>query len=93
MNHVNNICSACGCFQKEKELTQRIIDLEDHLKRYTNGNNHKRYYDKNRDKIIENGAKYLKKMKEDNPEKLREYRRAYYLKRKDRLAEAAALHT
>ena len=54
---------------------------EDFTKKYTNGNNNKRYYEKNKDKIKEQGANYLKKLSEENPEKLREYRRNAYLKR------------
>ena len=31
---------------------------------------------------MELGANYLQKLKEENPEKLKEYRRTYYLKKK-----------
>ena len=34
---------------------------------------------------MEKGAKYLQKLKEDNPEKLKEYRRTAYLNRKEKL--------
>ena len=66
-------------------LKERISDLEEKLKKYTNGDNHKRYYEKNKDKIKEQGTTYLKKLKEENPEKLKEYRRTYYLKKKEKL--------
>ena len=49
-------------------LSNYLKDLEEKLKKYTNGDNHKRYYEKNKDKIKEQGATYLKKLKEDNPE-------------------------
>jgi len=69
--------------QKEnEELKNKVQELEDKLKKYTNGDNHKRYYEKNKEKIKEQGTTYLKKLKEENPEKLKEYRRTYYLKRK-----------
>ena len=69
--------------QKENdELRNKVQELEERLKKYTNGENHKRYYKKNKDKIKEQGSNYLKKLKEENPEKLKEYRRNYYLKKK-----------
>jgi hypothetical protein len=58
--------------------------LEERLKKYTNGDNHKRYYEKNKEKVMELGANYLQKLKEENPEKLKEYRRTYYLKKKEK---------
>ena len=69
------------------ELKQKIIELEERLKKYTNGDNHKRYYEKNKDKIKEQGTTYLKKLKEENPAKLKEYRRTYYLKKKEKLKQ------
>jgi hypothetical protein len=67
------------------KLKQKITELEERLKKYTNGGNHKRYYEKNKEKIKEQGANYLKKLKDENPEKLKEYRRAYYLKNKEKI--------
>ena len=67
------------------ELKAKNIELEERLKKYTNGDNHKRYYEKNKDKIKEQGTTYLKKLKEENPEKLKEYRRTYYLKKKEKI--------
>jgi len=38
--------------QKENDdLRNKVQDLEERLKKYTNGENHKRYYEKNKDKI------------------------------------------
>jgi hypothetical protein len=55
--------------QKEiDELKAKNIELEERLKKYTNGDNHKRYYEKNK----EQGTTYLKKLKEENPEKLKD---------------------
>jgi predicted MPP superfamily phosphohydrolase len=72
--------------QKEnEELKNKLQELEERLKKYTNGDNHKRYYKKNKDKIKEQGTIYLKKLKEENPEKLKEYRRTYYLKKKEKM--------
>ena len=66
-------------------LKQRINELEERLKKYTCGKNHKKYYEKNKEKVMENGANYLQKLKEENPEKLKEYRRTAYLNRKEKL--------
>jgi cell division septum initiation protein DivIVA len=60
-------------FVVENELLkQRINELEEKLKKYTNGNNHKNYYQKNKLIIKENGSIYLKNLKEDNPDKIKE---------------------
>jgi len=63
-------------------LKTRVLELEDRLKKYTNSEGHKRYYEKNKDRIIKNANAYLKKLSEDNPEKLKEYRRRAYIKRR-----------
>ena len=72
--------------QKENEvLKQKNKELEEKLKKYTNGDNHKRYYEKNKEKIKDHGSNNLKKLKEENPEKLKEWRHNAYLKRKAKL--------
>ena len=73
-------------YKAENELLKkRINELEERLKKYTCGKNHKNYYEKNKEKVMENGANYLQKLKELNPEKIKEYRRTAYLNRKERL--------
>ena len=84
MNIYNNMD---GLEQENILLKQKIQELEERLKKYTNGDNHKRYYEKNKDKVKEIGANYLNKLKEENPEKLKEYRRTYYLKKKDKMKQ------
>ena len=84
MNIYNNMD---GLEQENLLLKQKIQELEERLKKYTNGDNHKRYYEKNKDKVKEIGANYLNKLKEENPEKLKEYRRTYYLKKKDKMKQ------
>jgi len=73
--------------KENEELKNKVQELEERLKKYTNGDNHKRYYEKNKDKIKEQGTNYLKKLKEENPDKLKEYRRNYYLKKKESLID------
>jgi len=70
---------------KIKGLETEIIRLQERLKQYTSGKNHKKYYEKNKEKVMEDSAKRLKKLKEDNPEKIKEYARRAYLKRKEKL--------
>ena len=36
-----------------EDLKSKNMDLEERLKKYTNGDNHKRYYEKNKNKIKE----------------------------------------
>jgi len=69
---------------KIKELKTQQVDLEQRLKKYTNGENHKRYYEKNKEKIKETGASYLQKLKTENPEKIKEYSHRAYLNQKEK---------
>jgi len=71
--------------KENEELKKTNAELEERLKKYTNGDNHKRYYEKNKEKYKELGANYLQKLKEDNPEKLKEYRRTAYQNRKAKI--------
>jgi hypothetical protein len=73
-------------------LKSRIADLEKQLEettkkleKYTNNDRHKKYYEKNKTRIKANAKRYLTKLKEDNPEKLKEYRHNAYMKRKERI--------
>jgi hypothetical protein len=70
--------------EENSVLKKKIEELEQKLKKYTNGDNHKRYYEKNKDKIKINGLSYLKNLKLENPEKLKEYNHNAYIKRKEK---------
>ena len=74
-----------------KALKEQVQDLEQHLKKYTNGDNHKRYYEKNKEKIKENSTNYLQKLKTDSPEKIKEYSHRAYLNKKKKQEAAFAL--
>jgi hypothetical protein len=75
-----------------KQLKIQNMELEQRLKKYTNGENHKRYYEKNKEKIKETGASYLEKLKIENPEKIKEYsHRAYLNQKKKKLEKEAEL--
>ena len=68
-----------------EELKNRNNELEEKLKRYTNPERNKRYYEKNSDIVKEKAKKYMEKIKETNPEKLKEWRHQAYLNRKAKL--------
>jgi len=50
--------------EENEKLKKEISELKEQLKKYTYGNTHKRYYEKNKEKVKECGANYLKKLKE-----------------------------
>ncbi len=66
-------------------LLNKIEELETRLKKYTNGDNHKRYYEKNKLKIKESGSLYLQRLKTENPDKIKEYSRAAYARKKEKM--------
>ncbi len=63
-------------------LKQRIVELEEKLKKYTNPESCQKFYEKNKEKIIQVSNERLKNL---NSDKLKEYRRNAYLKRKEKL--------
>jgi len=76
--------------QMNSNLLVKIDELKTRLNKYTNGENHKRYYEKNKEKIKQVGATYLQKLKSENPEKIKEYSKRAYANKKKKLLEAAA---
>tara|TARA_Y100000361_G_C11161840_1_gene347963 strand:+ start:8466 stop:8753 length:288 start_codon:yes stop_codon:yes gene_type:complete len=68
-------------------LREQVKTLKTRLAKYTNNDRHKKYYQNNKDKVKQNAKKYIEKLKEENPEKLREYRHKAYLNRKRRESE------
>jgi len=73
--------------QKIESLEKHVVELEEHLKKYTNSTRHLKYYENNSDKVKERTRNYVDKLKSENPEKLKEWRRTYYLKRKEKMKE------
>jgi hypothetical protein len=71
--------------QENTFLKERVNELEEKLKKYTNSEGHKRYYEKNKQKVIEDSANYLKNLKENNPDKIKEYAKRAYLKKKEKI--------
>jgi hypothetical protein len=79
MNNIDEL------IQENQSLKIKNQELEHKLQKYTNSEGHKRYYEKNKDIVKEKGKSYLHKLKEENPDKLKEYRRTAYLNRKSKL--------
>jgi cell division septum initiation protein DivIVA len=74
--------------RKENEaLKQQNKELQERLSAYTNSDSHKRYYESHSTEVKEKAKVYLGKLKESNPEKLKEYRHTAYLNRKAKLQE------
>ena len=71
--------------EENKQLKVLVEELRGKLSKYSNPVAHQVFYEKNKEKIIKESSERLKKLKETNPEKLKEYRRTAYLKRKDKL--------
>jgi hypothetical protein len=68
-----------------QRVNLKNLDLIQRLQKYTNSDGHKKYYEKNKERVKINGSKYLKKLKEENPEKLKEYAHRAYINRKEKL--------
>ena len=76
-----------------EELVTEIQMLKDEneklriqLEKYNK--NKKSYYEKNKDIVKEKAKEGLKKLAQENPDKLKEYRRNAYLKRKEKKKES-----
>ena len=71
-----------------EELKHRTNELEEKLKSYTNPTRNKKYYEQNSDVVKEKAKSYMEKIKETNPEKLKEWRHQAYLNRKAKLHQS-----
>jgi cell division septum initiation protein DivIVA len=69
--------------KENKELKEENTLLKEKLEKYMS--QHKKYYESNKEVVIEKAKERLKKLTEINPEKIKEYRRNAYLKRKEKL--------
>lgn len=64
-------------------LKEENAKLKLQLENYNNSR--KAYYEKNKEHVKAQAKEGLKKLAQENPEKLKEYRRNAYLKRKEKL--------
>jgi len=69
--------------KENEQLKKENEELRQHLKALADSK--KKYYENNKDIVKEKASQRLKKIAEENPEKLKEYRRNAYLKRKEKL--------
>lgn len=68
--------------QENIKLKQENALLKEKLEKYMS--QHKNYYENNKEIVNEKAKQRLKKLSEENPEKIKEYRRNAYLKRKEK---------
>ena len=71
-----------------EELIMKNTKLDEKLKSYTNPTRNKKYYEKNSNIVKEKAKIYMEKIKETNPDKLKEWRHTAYLKRKEKLKQS-----
>ena len=63
--------------KKNQELKVLVSELEEKLKKYTNPESCQKFYEKNKEKIIKESNIRLQKLKENNPDKIKEYRKKH----------------
>ena len=71
---------------ENEKLKNRINELEEHLKKYTAPQRNKKFYENHKEEIIKKVMDYKEKNKnkKQDPEKIKEYNRIAYLKRKQK---------
>lgn len=69
-------------YTENAKLKLENEELKIHLQKYTSSQQN--YYQKNKDIINAKAKDRLKKLAETNPEKIKEYRKTAYLKRKEK---------
>jgi hypothetical protein len=70
---------------KIKILEEENIQLKKKLENYNNSR--RSYYEKNKEVVNQKAKERLKKLSQENPDKLKEINRKAYLKRKERVKE------
>jgi len=68
---------------KLKMYEEENIKLKKQLEKYTHSQ--KEYYEKNKEVVMQKASENKKKLKETNPDKIKEYAKRAYLKRKEKL--------
>ena len=66
-------------------LKEENAKLKSQLENYNNSR--KSYYEKNKDVVNEKAKERLKKLAQENPDKIKEYAKRAYLKRKEKLKQ------
>jgi hypothetical protein len=75
--------------EENKLLKEKINELTEHLKKYTAPKRNKKFYENHKEEIIKKVMEYKEKNKDkkSDPEKIKEYNRRAYLKRKEKNTE------
>jgi hypothetical protein len=68
--------------KKNEELKNKVMELEDKLKKYTAPSRSKNYYENHKEELLEKMKKY-----KPSPEQIKEKNRKAYLKRKEKVLE------
>jgi len=71
------------------EMIEKNKQLEEQLHKYQHTKHHIKYYENNSDKVKERAKNYMNKIKETDPEKIKEWRHNAYIKRKEKLKLSA----
>lgn len=69
---------------ENEKLKAEIIELKHKLETYSNPQ--KSYYERNKDVVNQKAKERMKKMSQENPDKLKEINRKAYLKRKENIS-------
>ena len=82
----SNLKKANEELKQAEEEKQNILNENDKLKKLLQNYNdsRKNYYEKNKEIIKAKAKQGLKKLSDENPEKLKEYRRNAYLRQKEK---------
>jgi hypothetical protein len=73
-------------------VEEELVASKIHLKRYTNPERNRRYYENNKEAVKERSRIYKKTTKyRSTPEQIKEYNRRAYLKRKEKLQQEKKL--
>jgi len=68
----------------EAENQRLLTEIEKLKKQLENGTMYrKKYYEKNKEIVNEKAKQRMKRLAVENPEKIKEYKRTYYLKKKE----------
>ena len=78
--------------QEIDELKKKNEELENKLKTYTNPERNKKYYNKNNEMVKQRARNYMEKVKETNPEKIKEWRHNAYIKRKEKIQKQEVIN-
>jgi hypothetical protein len=82
---INNYIVEINALKNEvAELKNKNNDLQEHLKKYTNSKSKQKYYENNSDIVNEKAKIYKEKIKREDPDKIKKWAHAAYLKQKEK---------